>query len=326
MKTYISLFIFCSALYSSAQKNLFVNFNPVFNGVDLQMNTIYTAADGKALKLDHFDYYVSNIIITHDGGQTTTIETPVFLVEPQNHVLYLGYRNWVNIEEINFLVGVPKPFNTQNGSESADISTYPETNPLSFQSPSMYWGWSAGYMHMIIGGKSDGNQDGNPESDFEIHNLGNENQQEVQMNIIETNTSSSQIDINIICNVNKWVESIPLSTIGTQHGENGYNASILDNVITKTVFTQNSDASLEEINPLIFNCFSKQSSIEINWSNLENANTITLIDQTGKRQKSFKQEVKSGNLNWDNLSPGFYFVEIIDKMDQTISSKKVIVY
>ena len=62
MKTYISLFIFCSALYSSAQKNLFVNFNPVFNGVDLQMNTIYTAADGKALKLDHFDYYVSNIL------------------------------------------------------------------------------------------------------------------------------------------------------------------------------------------------------------------------------------------------------------------------
>ena len=244
MKHYILILLTYFFTSGFSQKNLFITIEPQFNGVDLQINTQYTAADVKALKLDHFDYYISNIIITHDGGQTTSVETPVFLVEPQNHVLYLGYRNWKDIEKINFLVGVPKPMNTQNGAEAADISTYPETNPLSFQSPSMYWGWQAGYMHMIIGGYSDGNNDGNPESYFEINNLGNNNQQQVEMNIIETNTSSEQIDLNIICNVNRWVESIPLSTVGVLHGENGVNETILQNVLSKTVFTQSATATI----------------------------------------------------------------------------------
>ena len=51
-----------------------------------------------------------------------------------------------------FTVGVPARFNTQQGTEAMDISLYPETHPLSYQSPSMYWGWSFGYMYMIIGG------------------------------------------------------------------------------------------------------------------------------------------------------------------------------
>ena len=326
MKHYILILLTYFFTSGFSQKNLFITIEPQFNGVDLQMNTQYTAADGKVLKLDHFDYYISNIIITHDGGQTTSVETPVFLVEPQNHVLYLGYRNWNDIEKINFLVGVPKPMNTQNGAEAADISTYPETNPLSFQSPSMYWGWQAGYMHMIIGGNSDGNNDGNPESYFEIHNLGNNNQQEVEMNIIETNTSSEQIDLNIICNVNRWVESIPLSTVGVLHGENGVNETILQNVLSKTVFTQSATATIQDINPLVFNCFGKKNGLDINWENLENGKSIKLIDQTGKVQKSAEKETASGSLSWDNLSSGFYFVELLNTTNQIVVSKKVMVY
>lgn len=326
MKHLITFLLTSFSICGFSQKNLFVTINPQFNGVDLQMNTIYTASDGKALKLDHFDYYISNIIITHDGSQTTSIETPVFLIEPQNHVIYLGYRNWNNIEKIKFLVGVPKPMNTQNGAEASDISTYEENNPLSFQTPGMYWGWQAGYMHMIIGGYSDGNNDGNTESYFEIHNLGNNNQQQVEMDIIETHTSIDQVDINITCNVNRWVENIPLSTVGILHGEIGVNSTILENVITKTVFTQNSDASLQEINPIIFNCSSNKNSIDINWSNVENGGLIKLINQTGKIQKNTEHETNSGSLTWDNLSPGFYFVELLNTENQIVVSKKVMVY
>jgi hypothetical protein len=35
---------------------------------------------------------------------------------------------------------------------------------LSFQTPSMYWGWQAGYMHMILGGYADDNGDGSLEA------------------------------------------------------------------------------------------------------------------------------------------------------------------
>jgi hypothetical protein len=122
----------------------------------------YNAWNGKTFKLDHFDYYVSNVQLTYDGGQTVLIDS-VFLVEPQSHTLLLGNFNLSQIEKINFMVGVPKPRNLQSGSQAIDISLYPENHPLSFQSPTMYWGWQFGYMHMIIGGYADDNGDGSIE-------------------------------------------------------------------------------------------------------------------------------------------------------------------
>ena len=67
MKHYILILLTYFFTSGFSQKNLFITIEPQFNCVDLQINTQYTAADGKELKLDHFDYYISNIIITHDG-------------------------------------------------------------------------------------------------------------------------------------------------------------------------------------------------------------------------------------------------------------------
>ena len=57
MKHYILILLTYFFTSGFSQKNLFVTIDPQFNGVDLQMTTQYTAADGKVLKLDHFDYY-----------------------------------------------------------------------------------------------------------------------------------------------------------------------------------------------------------------------------------------------------------------------------
>jgi len=178
-----------------SQKNIFLDISPMFQSSSLEMNVNYTAWDGKTIKFDHFDYYLSDLQIFHDGGQSILLDS-VFLVEPQNHTLYLGGYDVSQIEQISFVVGVPKPMNTQTGVDAIDISLYPENHPLSFQTPSMYWGWQAGYMHMIMGGYADDNGDGTLEAYFEMHNLGNLNQKFVELpGIIQTNTSSSQIDI-----------------------------------------------------------------------------------------------------------------------------------
>lgn len=309
------------AFFMQAQKNIFMDVAPMFQNSNLEMNVNYTTWNGKTFKLDHFDYYLSNVELTYDGGQTILIDS-VFLVEPQNHTLLLGNFNISQIETIKFIVGVPKPLNTQAGIEAKDISLYPESHPLSFQTPSMYWGWAFGYMHMIIGGYADDNGDGSLESYFELHNLGNANQQSVQMNnIIQTNISNDQINVNINCQVDRWVNNIPISTVGIMHDEIGVNATILDNVITETVFIQPANAGLESFNTQSKIYFQNQSNgISVFWKEIKNLNHILVCDLNGRLIKKVESNLENGDLQLELIESGYYLVQFFNENNRLIGS------
>ena len=304
-----------------SQKNIFLDISPMFQSSSLEMNVNYTAWDGRTIKFDHFDYYLSDVQIFHDGGQSILLDS-VFLVEPQNHTLYLGGHNVNQIEQISFIVGVPKPMNTQIGVDAIDISLYPENHPLSFQTPSMYWGWQAGYMHMIVGGYADDNGDGSLEAYFEMHNLGNQNQKLVEFpTIIQTNTSSNQIDIFMNCQVDRWINTIPLSTVGVAHGETGSNATILNNVLTQDVFIQPANASIESINSNAKIYFSNdQNSLEIHWKELNDLEKIRVIDINGKIISEFTTNESQSQLSIENLEKGYYIVQFFNKNSLLIGS------
>jgi hypothetical protein len=316
---------FLFSFFARSQKNVFIDIKPMFQNANLEMNVNYTAWNGKTFKLDHFDYYLSNIQLTFDGGQMLFLDS-IFLVEPQQHTLYLGNYNINQIEQINFIIGVPKPRNTQAGSQAIDISLYPETHPLSFQSPSMYWGWAAGYMHMIIGGYADDNGDGSLESYFELHNLGNANQQSVQMNnIIQTNISNDQINVNINCQVDRWVNNIPISTVGIMHDEIGVNATILDNVITETVFIQPANAGLESFNTQSKIYFQNQSNgISVFWKEIKNLNHILVCDLNGRLIKKVNSNLENGDLQLELIESGYYLVQFFNENNLLIGSLNVV--
>jgi hypothetical protein len=304
-----------------SQKNIFLDISPMFQGSSLDMNVNYTAWDGKTIKFDHFDYYLSDLQIFHDGGQSILLDS-VFLVEPQNHTLYLGGYDVSQIEQISFVVGVPKPMNTQTGVDAIDISLYPENHPLSFQTPSMYWGWQAGYMHMIMGGYADDNGDGTLEAYFEMHNLGNLNQKFVELpGIIQTNTSSSQIDILLNCQVDRWINSIPLSSVGIAHGETGLNATILNNVLTQDVFIQPANASIPShgSNSKIY--FSNQSTaLTIHWNEIADLDKILVYDINGKIVKELPSTSPTGQVAIENLDNGYYVIQFFNKNSLLIGS------
>ena len=304
-----------------SQKNIFLDISPMFQSSSLEMNVNYTAWDGKTIKFDHFDYYLSDVQIFHDGGQSILLDS-VFLVEPQNHTLYLGGHNVNQIEQISFIVGVPKPMNTQTGVEAIDISLYPENHPLSFQTPSMYWGWQAGYMHMIVGGYADDNGDGSLEAYFEMHNLGNQNQKLVEFpTIIQTNTSSNQIDIFMNCQVDRWINTIPLSTVGVAHGETGSNATILNNSLTEDVFIQPANASIPShgSNSKIY--FSNQSTaLTIHWNEIADLDKILVYDINGKIVKELPSTSPTGQVDIENLDNGYYVIQFFNKNSLLIGS------
>jgi len=322
MKRIYFIFIFLLTVFASnGQKNVFLEITPMFQNSVLAMNTNYVAWNGKTFKLDHFDYYLSNVQITHDGGQTTLIDS-VFLIEPQNHTLFLGNHDIIQIEKIDFLVGVPKTLNTQSGSEAIDISLYPETHPLSFQSPSMYWGWQAGYMHMIIGGYADDNGDGSLESYFELHNLGDNNQKLIHLNnIIQTNSSSDQIDVYLNCQVDRWINNISISTVGIMHDEIGVNVQILNNAITENVFIQPANAGLEEnIENSSVYFINENNGISLHWKNLQGIDNIKIFDLNGKTINSLINNNESGMEFIQDLHPGYYTIQFYNSNSKLIGS------
>jgi len=322
--------LFCAlaliSISSFGQKNVFVTISPKFAGADLQMGVDYTSINGVVLNLDHFDYYLSDMHVIHDGGQVLDLSDTVFLVEPQNHILYLGFLDVTTIEQINFAIGVPAVINTSAGAEAIDITLYPPHHPLSFQDPSMYWGWTAGYMHMIIGGLADSNTDGIADALFELHNVGDNNYKHVQLPVIQTNTTTDIVNIALNCNVDYWIKDIAIETVGSLHGSNGANAETMTNVETEPVFNQPSNASTQELADAAGTMFANQSSNEVilNWSNINNVSSYTVTDINGKTVQNGKAEGNSGKLIIGELNSGIYFFHLLDNSGKELKQLKFI--
>jgi hypothetical protein len=227
--------------------------------------------------------------------------------------LFLGQQTVNQIEEVNFLVGVPSRFNTEAGALAQDISLYPETSALSFQSPSMYWGWAAGYMHMVVEGKADGNNDQNPEAFFQLHNFGDHSQAPVSLtNVIQTNTNATQIDVLLNCHIDRWLNNINLASVGILHGEDGLNLEVMQNVLSQNVFDQPANASVTNLTKDIVQFSSQQGAIQCTWKGLEKGLTLNLIDQSGSLLRS--QSISSqGQFAWIALSAGIYFIQYTDQ-------------
>ena len=328
MKGLIFVLSLTFSCLSFAQKNVFIDILPVVGSMPLQLGVNHLDAAGTTFKLDHFDYYLSNLHVIHDGGQDLDLSDTVFLVEPTNYVLYLGFLNVQNIEQINFGIGVPESMNTISSPTAVDITTWPLNHPLSFQDPSMYWGWSSGYMHMIIGGwaDTDGNGDAaNSESYFELHNLGNHNYATVNLPVVQSNSYPDQIDIHVNCHVDQWVRGVNLLTCGIQHGTTGLNANVMQNVGNYVVFDQSPNAGTITPTPNIGQVYYSADawSLQLFWKDIVNAGTAELIDASGRIIDTFSPKHTTGSTILTDLESGIYVFNMFDTSGKLIHSLKV---
>ena len=309
-----------------SQKNIFLKLKPVFDTQSFQTQTVYTGNNGQEVTLDYFKYYLADITIIHDGGQVLTLGETVYLIDDANYTVYLGAHPVTTVEQVNFLIGVPKRFNTQSGALAQDISSYDASNALSFQSPSMYWGWSSGYMHMITGGKADGNNDNVPESYFELHNLGNNNQQMVtKNNIIQANPNANQVDLNFDCHIDRWLNGMNLATLGVLHDETGLNITAMQNVNTQDVFEQPATAGVSIVDQVAVQLSSQQGAIQCAWVGQHSETEIMLLDQSGRQIRKQTLGNSAGQFTWISLNPGMYFIQYVDQQGKE-QSRQVLVF
>lgn len=297
------------SIFTWAQKNIFLNIDPVFGTQPFALNQTFVGNDGNAVKIEHFNYYLSDVKLFHDNGLQTNLPTDIWLLTPTSHSLYLGNLNVNQIDSINFTVGVPKRYNTQTGALAQDISTYPDSHALSFQSPSMYWGWAFGYMHLIVGGKADSNNDGVPNAYFELHNLGNNNQQNVTLTSIQTNTGN-QIDLNYICHVDRWLQQMPLSSVGVLHGDTGLNLQILQNVNSQEVFTIAANANTQENNTSLFAFVQSENEFTFCVKNKQTIKNYIVFANSGQQICAVSANETKASIALEQLQSGIYLVMV----------------
>ena len=318
MKHTILILMLLVASYSFSQNNLFLSFEPKVGGQDLLLNTNVQDLNGTFMKIEDFNYYVSNIHVIYDGGQDLDLSDTILLVKADNYTFKMGVLEVPNIEEIKFSIGVPQAINHQ------DISQYPEDHFLSWQSPSMHWGWTSGYKFLLIDGFGDNTSDSNPNNLFQLHCLGDPNFKNVSIPMGAT-YSVDQTDIIVFCNLDEWMYGANPGTVGVLHGDNGLNADIMTNANTRNVFEQPGNVGIVELNDqaeLFF--FENGNDMNISWSDMTGIDSYQLIDMNGRIIINGQSKKTKETINVGNVNNGSFIFRIYNEDNQTLKSIKVI--
>lgn len=219
-KLLLFVFLLSVAMSARAQNSVMLHLSPRLSDAPFALN-IPVSAGSYEYKITRLEYYISEIKITHDGGQITPVTDMHLLVHPASDSLYdLGVHAGItNVESITFSVGVDEPHN------HADPATYPANHPLAPQNPSMHWGWSSGYRFVAIEGVA-GNNFANT---FEIHALGDANYKTVTLATIAESTSEGKI-IHLEADYAQILMNIDVSAGLIVHGSSGKAVTLLNNM------------------------------------------------------------------------------------------------
>jgi len=318
MTKLITLLFIGFGFSSIAQNSLFLTFSPKNAGVDLVLNTNIQDLNGVVMKVDDFNYYISNIHIIYDGGQDLDYSDTVLLVTATANTFKLDNIDVPNIEQINFGVGVPEAIN------HLDISLYPEDHFLSWQTPSMHWGWTSGYKCLLVDAWGDGTGDGNPESVFQLHNLGDANYKNVQLPVVGTYTPT-QTDIFINCNLDEWIYGANPGTTGALHGTTGLNASTMNNVNSRVVFEQPATAGVTELNTNSTLFFTNAgTNLTVTWKDMTGIASYQLIDMSGRIIIKENTSLINNSISISNPTKGSYIFTAFDENGRILNTINVV--
>lgn len=231
-KTVLSICALMAALSSFAQVEINLNVHHLFNGEEYVENSEFTSLDGYPVEFGRMEYYLSNFVITHDGGQSTELTDTYVLVDAHDDVTYpLGSWEIYSLEGISFSVGVDE-FNNHE-----DPAAWPSDHPLAPQLPSMHWGWASGYRFIAYEGNSGGNG-------VEIHALGDDNYFE-QSHELAVEALSGGATIDLFADYAPMLNGIDVSNGLIEHSPVNEAVDLLEN-FRDLVFSTDGATGVEE--------------------------------------------------------------------------------
>lgn len=335
MKTFYSLLLMVGiSLSGFSQKNITLNLNPYFGGQALTLNQNYVNDQGKTTQITRGSYYLCDIKIIHDGAQILDLSQDVYLLVHADTTSYsIGTHNVTNVEGIQFSVGVDsQPNNNPNDpsfnvTNNANPTLWPNGHPLNIQNPSMHWGWSSGYMFVLLSGNVDTDNDQVVDKLFEIAPVGNSQFfTPITVNAAGVNNSNN-VDIDVFVNYAAWIDGIQLENVNTSHGSGAYPTALINNTIPKSVFTAAAPVSVPEydLSDLISvspNPFTNSALISYQLSAFDNI-SVEVFDVTGKLIEKKENISTSGTIEFSPVSVGSYIYNFISN-GSTIHTEKLI--
>ena len=253
-------------------------------------------------------YYISKVKIVHDKGKVTSLDNLYILVDASKPTsINLGDLTIDSVEKIQFSIGVNTPQNNQ------DPTAWPEDHALAPKSPSMHWGWSAGYRFMVMEGTTG---DGLNKM-FQIHGLGNINYFQTEVATSATK-EGNVINIALDADYTKVLKNIPLWNGVISHGETDESVTALQNC-RDYVFSPAGQAlskpSINHSNEFVVFPNPSNGSFEV--KSYVNWDCVKIVNQLG-------QTVFQGNNNSQlNISnPGVYFLHF-EKEGQFLGTKLI---
>jgi len=301
-----------------AQKDVTLKINHNLGTSAFAFNTEAQNDLGHKFKLTRLEYYISGISITHDGGIETKVYDTYILAKanPASSIL-LGNLDVTKIESINFSIGVDPSVN--NG----DPAAWESSHALSPKSPSMHWGWAAGYRFVALEGKSGENF----AQDFQIHALDNKNYFKQSIPVSGEEVEGSLV-ITLNADYTKAISGMNMESGLVEHSGSGEAAKCL-RLFQTSVFTNSSGEgntlSVEDVKVSdAFSVYPNPSNgtiqIKLNDKRFQSADikVTNILGETIKEVKAIQ-----ANENFTIKSPGIYFLTIAK--EGLLSTEKVIV-
>lgn len=317
-----------SLIQAVAQNSVEFEIHHKINGSDFGFNQESISPEGENFEVDRLEYYISEINITHDNGIVTEIDSFWILVQTDlsSTQVDLGIHAITNVEAISFSVGVDPDFN------HLDPTQYATSHPLGPKSPSMHWGWSAGYRFVAMEGEeTDGNEQ------FEIHALGDQNYFETTIEV-EGVENNGTVSIPIYANYAEALNGIELKNGVITHGDFDEAMDLLEN-FRDYVFT-----AIEPIDSLpndTTTCIVTLSKIKgisivpnpsINGSiklildqAVEDIDRVEVYDIAGNLLSSMKTIDNKVNYQLNSLQSGVYFMRAFSSTGESFSTERTIV-
>jgi hypothetical protein len=310
------------SLSAFSQSNVYLKINHLLGATPFALNTTTNNNTGNEFNVNRLEYYISSISIVHDGGTTTNISSHWILANASTQVYeLLGNYNIVNIEKVTFSIGVETPTNHE------DPSLLAATDPLAPKSPSMHWGWSAGYRFVAMEGLAGTST---PNQVYQLHGLGDVNF--FSQTILTAGTSDANgLVIELNADYEKALKDINVASGVISHGEVNEAKKILENFKTN-VFT-----SLEGNTPVSVNEIQVKEATKI-YPNPANPLANISYEYQGKlKQVSIEISDISGRfisnqlLNNTNklmlsgLDQGIYLINLKSNTGEIIATDKLII-
>lgn len=319
MKKIFTIIALFAASSINAQTTVELNLNHQFEGNNFVFGEV-VETEFYNFKINRLQYYLSNFELTHDGGTTTSISDSYVLVNANNNTYSLNdVTSVTNVERIGFSFGV------DGDKNHADPALQPANHPLNYQTPSMHWGWSGGYMFAVLEGSVDINKDGTFEKFFDFMPVADKYYTTLSLASNDAE-NSGKIVLNINVEVSNWVSGFNLASVGTNHGQNVNLGSFTD-LEVRRVFSTDAMVNTNDItlSNSIIEINNNGTSPVINILDKSKSYTFEILDMNGKLVSTITSSNLQSIKTTDYLSKnGTYLISVKDKNNLVLQTNKII--